>query len=103
MLRRLRHLIILLPLAIATFIPIWTVWYVGSWEANGQRGNLIKAATQIPKAVQWRGLLGATTLHSGNLTNVAVLIALGVALDFALCRPHRNGQGFDVMKSNERD
>jgi hypothetical protein len=66
-------------LSVSLFLPIWYVWYVGSWEANGHAFQFSWVVVlQLPQNIKQVGIREA--VFSYNVENwvlAIVILALG--------------------------
>ena len=80
--RPLRLAIVFGPMLVATFLPIWTVWYIGSWEATGERGTLWIALRMLPDNVRTAGFAYVvTTCLGSNVVTAGILLAVGFGIE----------------------
>jgi hypothetical protein len=68
----------LVAILIASFLPIWDIWVITSWEEVGDNATLYSAASELPSQVHEFGLSGALTrYHLGNLIWFTALFIVG--------------------------
>jgi hypothetical protein len=72
---------ILAPLLLSTLLPIWTVWYIGPWEATGERGTLWSAMRLLPDNVRAAGQSYVWMLWAGNLKTAGLILLLGLGME----------------------
>lgn len=69
------------PLLVSTLLPIWTVWYIGPWEANVDAGSLWSALRMLPDNVRDAGLSYVATLWGRNLVTAGFMLLLGFGVE----------------------
>lgn len=63
--------------AILAFLPIWTAWYIGEWEATGDRASFWMMLFALPHAVMQlstRELL--FEYHTSNIIQFSIVVAI---------------------------
>ncbi len=68
-------------LLIASVLPIWTAWYIGSWEASGERASFWEMLEAMPRAAEqvgWQRLV--LDFHETDLVELVVLAVAGVGI-----------------------
>jgi hypothetical protein len=86
-----RMAIVIGPMLLATFLPIWTVWYIGPWEATGERGTFWSALQMLPDNFRTAGFAYvATTCLGSNVATAGILLVLGFGVErFVFARGRR--------------
>jgi len=81
---------ILGPLFITSFLPIWTVWYFKKWEATGVSGGTLWSMLRVlPANVNATGF-SMMSLYGGDLVKVIIAVVLGIAAErFVVLRRRR--------------
>ena len=92
-----RSAVILAPLLAALLLPVWTVWYIGPWEATGERGMIWSVLRMAPYNVRQVGAAAFVVDYGmGNLLQCVALLVLGIGIDRHLLtrlRERRNALG----------
>jgi hypothetical protein len=64
--------------AIVSVLPVWTAWYIGSWEATGERASFWTMLATVPRATQQTS---AKTLfldyYGPQVLQLAVILVVG--------------------------
>jgi hypothetical protein len=79
--RHVRLAMIVGPLLVSTLLPIWTVWYIGPWEATGEAGPLWRALGMLPDNVRAAGFSYVASLSGSNLVTAGFLLLLGFGVE----------------------
>jgi hypothetical protein len=67
-------------LLVGSLLPVWTTWYLNSWEGVGYPTTLWHAVAQVPANVlEVRSISAFWDVHMGNLIQWAVLQAVATA------------------------
>jgi hypothetical protein len=94
--------IILAPLIIALFLPIWTVWRIGLHEVLGSPGTGFAAIVEGIRGLPNSLSSDVLACHFENLLQASALAMSGVAIWFARGeRIRRNNPGFPVGRARK--
>jgi hypothetical protein len=66
-----------LPLALASFLPIWVVWSFNAREGVGRKGSLWNALAQLPNNIEGVRRPDLLSLHESNLVQAAFIVLCG--------------------------
>ena len=79
-------------LLVGSCLPIWFLWYVGSWEANGYAGQFLwKVFWQVPQNTREDGFVNSVFYwNSQNWVIAGVIASLGAV--FGIIRMKRREQ-----------
>jgi hypothetical protein len=94
--RRTSTLLACCAFAALTFLPIWTVFYVGPMEATGEYGSLWTALAELPRQAansSWRETIMRWQMD--NLITLAICVT-GFVVVLCLLRARAPGRGFEV-------
>jgi hypothetical protein len=91
-----RSAVVFAPLLAALLLPVWTVWYIGRWEATVERGTIWSAVGMVPYNMRQVGVAAFVSYGMENLLQCAALLLLGIGMDrylLARRRERRNALG----------
>jgi hypothetical protein len=69
-------------LIVSALLPIWTVWYIGPWDATGESGSLWTVVRVIPHDIQTVGLPNfAANYCVSNVMTAGFFLLLGFGIE----------------------